>query len=131
MDGGSGKLVKFQQHTRKKPEDEKINLICLVFRYQTTYHKVSVKLQHSFAELWGRFEEFLTIFLTFFPIFFGKFWSAGSSRKPIQKTCPVPLVDVPFFWVFNPFTITQKFVVSGKLPLVACFELGYKIRHRM
>ena len=131
MGGGSGKLVKFQQQTRKKPEDEKLNLICLIFCYQTTYHKVGVKLQHSFAELWGRFEEFLAIFLIFFPKFFEKFWSAGSSRKPIQKFSPVPLVYVPFFWIFNPFTITQKFVLSGKLPKLACFELGYTIRHRM
>ena len=55
-----------------------------MFRYQTTYHKVGVILQHSFAELWGRFEEFWQFF-TFFPKFFEKFWSVGSSRKPIQK----------------------------------------------
>ena len=70
--GWSGKLVKFQQHTRKKPEDEKFNWICLIFRYQTFYHKVGVMLQHSFAELWGRFEEFLAIFFTFFPNIFRK-----------------------------------------------------------
>ena len=70
--GGSGKLVKFQQHTRKKPEDEKLNLICLIFRYQTTYHKVGVMLQHSFAQLWGRFDDFLEIFFTFFPKIFRK-----------------------------------------------------------
>ena len=87
-------------------------------------------LQHSFAELWGRFDDFLEIF-TFFPKFFGKFWSAGSSRKPTQKTSLVPLVYDPISWIFNPFTITQNFVVSGKLPPVACFELGYTIRHRM
>ena len=45
---------------------KKLNLICLIFRYQTTYHKVGVMLQHSFAELWGRFDNFLEIFY-FFP----------------------------------------------------------------
>ena len=45
---------------------EKLNLICLIFRYQITYHKVGVKLQHSFAELWGRFEDFLAIFFLLF-----------------------------------------------------------------
>ena len=31
----SGKLVKFQNHTPRKPEDKKTELICLVFHYQT------------------------------------------------------------------------------------------------
>ena len=112
---------------------KKLNLICLIFRYQTTYHKVGVKLQHSFAELWGRFGDFfffLEIF-TFFPKFFGKFWSAGSSRKPIQKTSLVPHVYDPISRINILFTNIQKLVVSGKLPPVACFELGYTIRHRM
>ena len=51
---------------------KKLNLICLIFCYQTTYHKVGVVLQHSFAELWGRFEEFLAIFFYFFPKIFWK-----------------------------------------------------------
>ena len=93
---------------------KKLNLICLIFRYQTTYHKVGVKLQHSFAELWGRFEEFLAIFFTFFPKFFGKFWSAGSSRKPIQKTSLVPLVYDPISRINILFTNIQKILVSRK-----------------
>ena len=44
---------------------KKLNLICLIFCYQTTYHKVGVKLQHSFGELWGRFEEFFANFFFF------------------------------------------------------------------
>ena len=109
---------------------KKLNLICLILRYQTTYYKVGVMLQHSFAELWGRFEEFLAIFY-FFPKIFGKLWSAGSSRKPIQKTSPVPLVYVPFFWINILFKKYPKiFGIEKKLPLVACFELGYTITHR-
>ena len=50
---------------------KKLNLICLIFCYQTTYHKVGVKLQHSFAELWGHFDNFLEIFY-FFPKIFWK-----------------------------------------------------------
>ena len=49
-------------------------------------------LHQNNAEFWGRFEEFLAIFFYFFTKFFGNFWSAGSSHKPIQKTGPVPLV---------------------------------------
>ena len=41
---------------------EKLNLIRLKLCYQTTYHKVGVMLQHSFAEFWERFEDFLAIF---------------------------------------------------------------------
>ena len=89
-------------------------------------------LQHSFAELWGRFEEFLAIFFTFFPKFFGKLWSAGSSRKPIQKTSPVPLVYGPIFLDFQSVHNYPKICgIWKKLPLVACFELGYTIEHRM
>ena len=93
---------------------KKLNLICLIFCYQTTYHKVVAMLQHSFAEFWGRFEEFLAIFFTFFTKFFRKFWSAGSSHKPIQKTSPVPLVYVPISLINIPFTYIQKFLVSRK-----------------
>ena len=109
---------------------KKLNLICLIFCYQTTYHKVGVMLQHSFAELWGRFEEFLAIFFTFFPKIFRKIL-VNRFESQTQKTSPVPLVYVPFFWIFNLFTIIQKFVVSRNLPLLACFEFGYTIRHRM
>ena len=116
MGGGSGKLVKFQQHTRKKPADEKTELNLPDISLPDHLPLGCVMLQHSFAELWGRLEEFLAIFFTFFPKFFGKFWPAGSSRKPIQKTSPVPLVYVPFFWIFNPFTITQKFWYREKIP---------------
>ena len=40
-----------------------------MFRYQTIYHKLGVMLQHSFAEFWRRFEDFLAIFY-FYPKFF-------------------------------------------------------------
>ena len=70
--GGSGKLVNFQQHTRKKPEDEKLNLICLIFRYQTTQHKVGVILKHSFAEFWRRFDDFFGNFFLLFSQSFGQ-----------------------------------------------------------
>ena len=88
-------------------------------------------LPHSFAEIWGRFEDFFANFFSFFPNFFGKLWSTGSSRKPIQKTSPVPLIYVPISRINIPFTNIQKILVSRKLPLLACFELGYTIRHRM
>ena len=70
-------------------------------------------LQHSFAELWGRFDNFLEVFY-FFPNFFGKFWSAGSSHKPIQKTSLVPFVYDPISRNNIPFTNIQKCLVSGK-----------------
>ena len=71
-------------------------------------------LQHSFAEFWGRFEDFLAFLFTFFPNFFGKFWSAGWSRKPIQKTSPVPLVYDPISQINILFTNIQKNFVSIK-----------------
>ena len=70
-------------------------------------------LQHSFAELWGRLDDFWKFF-TFFPKFFGKFWSAGSSHKPIQKTSLVPLVYDSISRINIPFTNIQKFLVSRK-----------------
>ena len=117
MGGGSGKLVKFQQHTRKKPEDEKTQLnlsdILLPYHLPLGWCHVTAQFRRIMGTFGGIFGNF---FFTFFPKFFGKFWSAGSSRKPIQKTSPVPLVYVPFFWIFNPFTITQKFWYREKIP---------------
>ena len=109
--GGSGKLVKFQQHTRKKPEDEKtqLNLATRPFniRLVSSYSTVS---QNS----GGVLRIFWQFFFTFFTKFFGKFWSAGSSHKPTQKTSPVPLVYVPISLINIPFTNIQKFLVSRK-----------------
>ena len=124
-------MVKFQQHLRKKPEDEKNHLnlpdISLPDYLPLGWCHVTAQFWENYGDVLWNFWQFFT----FFPKLLGKFWSAGSSRKPIQKTSPVPLVYVPFFWIFNPFTNTQKFVVSRKFSLLACFELGYTIGHRM
>ena len=77
-------------------------------------------LQHSFAELWGRFDDFFWKFLTFFPKFVGKFWSAGSSRKPIQKTSLVPLVYDPIFFFFG-------FSIRSQLPKNLWYRENYHL----
>ena len=110
---------------------KKLNLICLIFRYQTTYHKVGVMLQHSFAELWGRFDDFLEIFLLFSQKFSENFGRqvrvANQSKKLVQYLLSM--------FRFSGLSIRSQLLKNlwyrEKIPLVACFELRYTIRHRM
>ena len=71
----------------------------------------------SYSTVWQNSGDVLRIFwqiFTFFTKCFEKFWSAGSSHKPILKTSPVPLVYVPISRNNIPFTNIQKKLVSRK-----------------
>ena len=81
--GGSGNNT-----SGKNLRMKKLNLICLIFCYQTTYHKVVVKLQHSVAEIWGRFEDFFWQFFHFSQSFSENFGQQvrviNQSKKLVQ-----------------------------------------------
>ena len=88
-------------------------------------------LQHSFAEIWGRFEDFLAIFNFFLNFFSENFGQQVRVVNQSKKLVQYLLSVFRFHGVVFRSQISKKTLVWRKLPLLACFELGYTIRHRI
>ena len=89
MGGGSGKLVKFQQHTRKKPEDEKTQLnlsdISLPDHLPLGWCHVTAQFRRIMGTFGGIFGNFFLLFSQNFLENFGQqVRVVNQSKKLVQ-----------------------------------------------